>query len=83
MSQVVVYGADWCEDTQHTREFLNKLNVAHDYVNIEADDAARAWVKQQNEGKEQKPTVKIVEEVLKVPTDEQLEEHLRSHRIIG
>ncbi len=81
MPQVVVYGADWCEDTQHTRAFLRQLDVAHDYVNIEKDDDAREWVKEQNDGRERKPTVKIDDEVLRVPGDEELAARLRAHGI--
>ena len=82
MSQVVVYGADWCEDTQHARQFLRQLHVAHDYVNIEQDDDARAWVKEQNGGREKKPTIKIDGEVLKVPDDMKLVDSLRAHGTI-
>lgn len=79
MSQVVVYGADWCKDTKHTRTFLNKLKVAHDFVNIEEDEDAREWVKKQNGGRERKPTVKIDDEVLAVPDDKELADRLKAH----
>src|SRR5919204_591730 len=57
MFGVKVYGADWCEDTQHTRQFLERLGVSYEYVNIERDESARAWVREQNGGRERKPTV--------------------------
>ena len=53
---VEVYGADWCVDTQRTRRHLDSLGVAYQYINIEQDQQASAWVKQQNDGKERKPT---------------------------
>ena len=38
---------------------LNRLGVAYQYINVEQDQQASEWVKQQNDGKERKPTVKI------------------------
>jgi glutaredoxin len=61
---VEVYGADWCVDTQRTRRALDSLGIAYQYINIEQDRQASTWVKQQNDGKERKPTVKIGQQVL-------------------
>ena len=74
---VEVYGADWCGDTQRTRRHLDRLGVAYQYINVEHDQQASVWVKQQNDGKERKPTVKIGEQVLAEPTDPELEQALR------
>jgi glutaredoxin len=74
---VTVYGADWCGDTQRTRRHLDSLGVAYQYVNVEEDQQASAWVKQQNDGKERKPTVKIRQQVLAEPSDPELEQALR------
>ena len=82
MSKVEVYGADWCQDTQHARQHLQKIGVAFDYIDIEKDKGASEWVKQQNGGKEKKPTIKVGEEVLSVPTDEELENRLRAEGLI-
>ncbi|HEX8844984.1 MAG TPA: glutaredoxin family protein [Pyrinomonadaceae bacterium] len=83
MGQVKVYGADWCEDTKGTREFLEKLGVDYDYVNIEENEQAADWVKRQNDGRERKPTVKIGEHVLSVPSDEELEGALRAQNLLS
>jgi mycoredoxin len=74
---VEVYGADWCEDTQRTRRHLERLGVAYQYINVEQDQQASAWVKQQNGGKERKPTVKIGALVLAEPSNQELEHALR------
>ncbi|HEV2911815.1 MAG TPA: glutaredoxin domain-containing protein [Pyrinomonadaceae bacterium] len=79
MSEVKVYGADWCGDTQRVLRQLDGLNVAYDYVNVESDEQASRWVKQQNDGKERKPTVKVGERVLCVPSPEELEKALREN----
>jgi len=77
MEKVKVYGADWCGDTKRTLKHLDGLGVAYDYIDVEQDEQASAWVKQQNDGKERKPTVKVGEQVLSVPSDQELESALR------
>ncbi|MGA9998181.1 MAG: glutaredoxin family protein [Pyrinomonadaceae bacterium] len=78
MSKVKVYGADWCGDTKKSRRLLERLGVAYDYINIEEDTQAAEWVKQQNNGKEQKPTILVGDQVLSVPSDEELEKAVSS-----
>jgi glutaredoxin len=82
MQRVKVYGADWCEDTRRTRKHLDSLGVAYDYVNVEEDEQAAQWVKEQNDGKERKPTVKLGEKTLSVPDDAELESVLRENGLI-
>ncbi|HLM58197.1 MAG TPA: glutaredoxin family protein [Pyrinomonadaceae bacterium] len=83
MLGVKVYGADWCEDTRHTREFLDRLGVAYEYVDIERDDAAREWVREHNEGKERKPTLDVAGQILSVPTDHELTGALRERGLMA
>jgi glutaredoxin len=82
MNRVKVYGADWCKDTRHARERMDNMGVGYDYINIEQDKDASDWVKQQNGGKERKPTIKIDERVLSVPKDDELEKALREQGIL-
>jgi mycoredoxin len=74
---VKVYGADWCGDTRHTREFLDGLGVAYEYVDVEQDADAAAWVREHNDGKECKPTLDVAGQVLSVPSDHELTQALR------
>ena len=83
MDKVKVYGADWCKDTKRTRALLDGLSVAYDYVNIEQDGQAAQWVKEKNDGKERKPTVKIGERVLSVPSAQELEGALRENGLVS
>jgi mycoredoxin len=83
MIKVQVYGADWCEDTRRAREHLAGLGVAYDYVNVERDEKASDWVKQQNDGKERKPTIKVGDRVLSTPTDQELESALGENNLLG
>ena len=82
MEQVIVYGADWCGDTKQTRQQLDELGVAYDYVDVEQDEQASRWVKEQNDGKERKPTVKLGAKVLSVPDEAVLESALRDNGLI-
>jgi mycoredoxin len=77
MNKVTVYGADWCGDTKRTLRQLDSLGVAYDYIDVEQNEQASSWVKQQNDGKERKPTVKLGEQVLSVPSNQELESALR------
>ena len=75
MNNVKVYGADWCEDTQRTREHLDKLKVPYDYINVDHDKQAEAWIKQQNNGKRKTPTVDLGGgKILIEPTNEQVDQ---------
>ena len=74
---VKVYGADWCGDTRRTLQQLDSLGVSYDYINVEEDAEAARWVKEQNDGKERKPTIDLDGQVLRVPSREELETALR------
>ena len=82
MNKVEVYGADWCADTQQTLKHLDSLGVAYDYVDLEQNEEAARWVRQQNEGKERKPTVKVGAQILSAPSERELENLLREQGVI-
>ena len=72
-----VYGADWCEDTQRTREHLDKLKVAYDYINFDYDKSAEKWITEQNKGKRKTPTVVMPDgQILIEPTNDQVDDAL-------
>lgn len=81
MDKVKIYGADWCEDTQGTRAYLDQLGVNYQYINVDADAGANEWVKQQNNGKRQTPTVEVGGRILIEPDNEQLEQVLRDAEV--
>jgi glutaredoxin len=76
MSAVKVYGADWCSMTTRTREHPRSVGVEYDYIDIEKERETRQWVKEQNGGKEQKPTVQIHDPVLAEPSNGELDREL-------
>ncbi len=83
MDRVRIYGAEWCEDTQRTREHLEKLGVPYDYIDVDRDEHARIWVKQQNGGKQKTPTLEVADRVLSVPEDAVLDRALREKDLLG
>lgn len=83
MAQVIIYGADWCGDTQRSLKLMDGLGVAYDYINVEEDEHASRWVKDQNDGKERKPTIKIGEQVLCVPSDPELKSALNAGGLLS
>lgn len=83
MFGVRVYGADWCEDTRHARQLMERLGVRYEYVDIEQDARAREWVREQNGGKERKPTVDVAGQILCTPTDHELTSALRERGLMA
>jgi glutaredoxin len=83
MERVKVYGADWCGDTARTRAQLDELGVSYDYVNVEEDERAALWVREQNGGRERKPTLRLGERVLSVPGAAELESALREGGLLN
>jgi glutaredoxin len=82
MNTVNVYGTDWCEDTQMTRDHLGKLDIPYQYINIEQDQEACTWVKQVNRGKQKTPTVDIDGHILVEPDNAALEKALRANGLL-
>ena len=80
---VKVYGADWCEDTRHAREYLDGLGVPYEYVDVEQDEAAARWVREHNDGKERKPTIDVGGQVLSVPSEHELIGALRERGLMA
>lgn len=80
---VKVYGADWCEDTNSTREELAELGVAYEYRNVDEDPEAKQWVLAHNEGKQRTPTVEIEGEILVEPDEAELLNALRGKGLVA
>ena len=54
---VIVYGADWCEDTQRSLRHLRRLGVAHRYLNVDEDLSALERARTLNDGTRRTPTI--------------------------
>jgi mycoredoxin len=80
---VKVYGAGWCGDTRNTLETLDRLGVAYKYIDVEQDEQAAGWVREQNGGKERKPTLDVGGQILSVPTEHELIGALRERGLMA
>jgi glutaredoxin len=80
---IKVYGADWCGDTRKTLNYLDTNGIEHEYINVEENAEASEWVKNQNKGKELKPTVLIGEKILSVPSESELNSALKEQNLIS
>ena len=58
-SPIVVYGADWCEDTRRSRRLLRRLHVPYRYVNIDEDLDGLDRAKALNDGQRRTPTIDL------------------------
>ncbi|MCL4393729.1 MAG: FAD-dependent oxidoreductase, partial [Chloroflexi bacterium] len=56
-TSVTVYGAYWCPDCRHSKKFLGEQMVHFNWVDIEQDEAGRAFVEKINNGKRIIPTI--------------------------
>lgn len=76
--KVKVYGANWCSMTTRTLAHLERAGVEYEYIDVDSDPAASQWVKDQNGGKEKKPTVNVSGKILAEPSNAELDEALKS-----
>ncbi|MDQ6677389.1 MAG: glutaredoxin family protein [Acidobacteriota bacterium] len=76
--KIKVYGADWCSMTTRTIEHLEEVGAPFEYVDVDEDEAAAQWVKDQNGGKEKKPTVDLGGKVLTEPSNAELDVALKA-----
>jgi hypothetical protein len=56
---IIVYGADWCEDTRRSLRHLRRLGVPHEYLNIDEDLEALHQAKALNHGLRRTPVIDL------------------------
>jgi mycoredoxin len=56
-TRIVFYGVIWCGDCRRARRALAELNVDYLDIDIDADHAAEAFVRQLNRGNRSVPTI--------------------------
>lgn len=54
---LTVYGTTWCPDCKRAKQFLGDQRVRYNWVDIEQDPEAMAYVEQINDGKRIVPTI--------------------------
>jgi mycoredoxin len=72
--RIKMYGTTWCPDCARAKQFLRKKNIPFDWIDIEKDDKARAYVQEVNQGLRRVPTIIFPDgSVMVEPTNSELE----------
>lgn len=74
---IVILGRDTCEDTTRSRDLLAQRQIPFDYLKVDEEDGADAWIRRLNDGGWRTPTVLIGDPdqpdmILREPSDEEL-----------
>jgi hypothetical protein len=56
---IIVYGADWCEDTRRSRRHLRRLSIPPRYLNVDEDLDALDRARALNGGIRRTPTIDV------------------------
>ena len=76
-SFIMVYGAVWCPDCKHAKQFFGEQRVQYNNVDIDEDPRSIAFVEKINDGKRIIPTIIFPDgEILVEPSNAQLAQKL-------
>ena len=76
--EIKLYGAEWCPDCHRSRNYLDSRSVAYEYINVDGDEDAQAYVKQVNDNRLIIPTIMFPDgSVLVEPSNAELARKLR------
>jgi mycoredoxin len=77
MSDITMYGAEWCGDCRRSKKFLDSNNVSYNYIDVEADASASEKVIEINGGMRSIPVILFPDGThLTEPSDVALKEKL-------
>jgi mycoredoxin len=83
MSDITVYGAEWCGDCRRSKRFLDSNNVKYNYIDVEADAAASDKVIEINVGMRSIPVIIFSDGThLTEPSDIALKEKLEALKVL-
>jgi glutaredoxin len=68
VSDIRVYGADWCGLTRRLREYLTNARFDYEYFDIDRDAIAQQFVRAVNDGRRRFPLVVVAQQVVLQPT---------------
>jgi len=72
-STIRIYATEWCGDCRRARRFLEEHQVAFQWIDIDHDRDAEAYVKQVNRGNRSVPTIVFPDgSILVEPSNAQL-----------
>jgi glutaredoxin len=73
VSEIQVYGTDWCGVTFRVREYLMKARLSYDFFDVEQDPEARDIVLALTDGRLRFPVVVIDDDIVADPTIAELQ----------
>lgn len=83
MSEITMYGAEWCGDCRRSKKFLDTNNVKYNYIDVEADVSASDKVIEINGGQRSIPVIIFSDGThLTEPSDAVLKEKLESLKVL-
>ena len=83
MSEITMYGAQWCGDCRRSQRLLNELGVEYTYINIEEVPGAADKVVEINGGTQSIPVVMFSDgSHLTEPSDPDLRKKLEALGLI-
>jgi mycoredoxin len=83
MSEITMYGAEWCKDCRRSKKFLDSNNVKYNYIDVEADESASDKVISINGGMRSIPVIIFPDGThLTEPSDLALKEKLETFKLI-
>ena len=83
MSEITMYGAEWCGDCRRSKKFLDANNVKYKYIDVEADVSASDKVIEINRGQRSILVIIFSDGThLTEPSDTVLKEKLESLKVL-
>ena len=83
MSNLVMYGAEWCGDCRRSKRFLDSNNVEYTYIDVETDKSAADKVVEINGGAQSIPVIVFSDGThLTEPSDIDLQAKLTALKIL-
>jgi mycoredoxin len=75
--KIKVYGTHWCPDCVRAKQVLTRHKVDFEWIDIEKDETAAAYVEKVNKGYKSVPTILFADgSVLVEPSNRELEAKL-------
>jgi glutaredoxin-like protein len=82
MEQIRVYGTRWCPDCMRVKQVFSRHKIAFDWIDIEQDEQACAYVEKVNGGYQSVPTILFPDgSILVEPANGVLEKKLAGKKL--
>ncbi|MDD5368252.1 MAG: glutaredoxin domain-containing protein [Anaerolineaceae bacterium] len=80
--KLIIYGTTWCGMCRRTRGYLDRQQIPYEFINIDDNEEAGAFVEKVNRGYRSVPTLVSPDgSILTEPSESQLIAWLESHLV--